>query len=284
MKRLFSLLLVLCLLSSAALAEPDLSIIREDPAQFSISDCYELVGEEVFHELVSHAIINEIINSGGWSLGMNLPNDFFYSPVLHALRYDLQAKGIDPTQVLYKKGDTSEELMNLNYKLYKLGYLDTATDTFTDDVEDAIRKIQYGALLPVDGRMSVLLAKAIEMNAIPDHEATLKYIKPLLENAQQNFESWYDYYQSNAEAFSQDPYDPAIYAEYSKNIFYLYNNAYHGAVSYFPEHIAQLNIQSMLIDPSTQEAFNIAHNLNGLLAAVCYCGQYELSSDLMNCK
>lgn len=280
MKKSVAVLLSLFLLLSTASAAPDLTVKTKDPAQFSVSDCYDLIGEDLFHELVTMAATNAADRSS-FTFTQLLPSYFYYAPQMTALLYEYNSQNRDPFEVLFTLGDTSPTLLTLTDELVSLGYLLKSTDTLTAEVEQAIREIQLAAQMPMNGKMTAIIADVIMAGYVPKRSVTLPYITEVAERSMKKLDSASLEYLSLAQEMTEDPIPSNLTPDEVVNILYLYSRFLHEAETYFPEHVATLNIQSAIFNPASTESFNLIHNLSGLYACVFYCANYELSSSYL---
>lgn len=277
MKSIIALLLVIILFCLPTLASADLTTKTNDPADFSLSDCYNLVGEEIMMEMIYHAATNAP-NRDEYTLHNMLSIN--YAPALYGLIDTCHAESIDPWAPVYREGDSSISLANISNKLYALGYISSPTNTFTPEVKAAIRKIQFCAGHPIDGTITEVLVRAFDSDSIPSYETTMLLVDQLAEDAIEDLGYTLDHYLSIAKRMAESPYSSQNYYKYADGYLYEYSCIYIDAEKYIPDHITDLNLQEILINPSLEKSFTIAHNFCGLLANIAYCAQYEIISDI----
>lgn len=176
MKKLFaSVLCLMIFLTSSASANP-FAVPAKPAASWSLSDAMELVGEDVFAEMLTELKQN-LISGLGKDSGIGVT----YSPGLYALIDSLTADHISPHEAVYSIGDdTSPDMIACFTVLKNKGYLDEIPSSYTEEVANEVRKIQYAAGLPATGEITNALSSALLIESIiPSNAETLSCLAPI---------------------------------------------------------------------------------------------------------
>lgn len=280
MKR--SLILILCMMlfmTPSSSANP-FTTPAKPAEEFSLSDAMDLVGEEVFADMLTEVKQNIICNLGG-ETGVGID----YSPYLYAVIDSLTAEGLDPYEAVYSIGDT-DPAMNTYFTVLKdKGYLAEIPSSYTEEVANEVRKIQYAAGLPATGEITAALADSLLIDsAIPSNKETLRYLTALSEMIIDQCIREMDTAAGNNRIILALSHEKT--ASRTEAMSAVVSN-YIQAREYLPSFTAEYQfhdpvIGSLVSVKDTEipgDAVNIASNSSALLYVLFYYARYDLKHD-----
>ena len=280
MKKLLSFVLCIMILAVPAASANPFTVSAKPAASWSLSDAMEMVGEEIFAEMLTEVKQN-IINNLGKEIGIG----FTYSPYLHAIIDSMTSEGIDPHDAVYRIGDDSADMTAYFTVLMNKGYIAELPSSYTEEIANEIRKIQYAAGLPATGEITHAIARGLLTDAaIPSNEETLRYLAPVSERIVDHCTEEMNIAQSNNLLISNAARNNA--ASGSDAAAAAVSN-YKQAREYLPSFVLRYQLYRPVADCPTsrtdsetdEEAANIVSNSSALLSILFYYAQYDLRHD-----
>ncbi len=280
MKKIFAFLLCLLILTASPASANPFTLPAKPSSSWSLSDAMELVGEDVFAEMLTEVKQN-IIKDLGEEAGIGL----MYSPSLYAVIDALIAEGVDPHEAVYTIGDAAADLTAYLDILKEKGYLDELPSTFTEETANEIRKIQYAAGLPATGEITNAIAAGLMLDSvIPGNEETLSFLAPASDKIADKCTQEMNIALANNGAISGISMKDA---DERADILSAAANSYVQARKYLPSFVMRyqfyLPVTASLTPLSdsepNDEAINILSNSSALLSVLFYYAQYDLRHD-----
>ena len=284
MKKVLSCILCLLLFTYPFAFATPLANSAKPAGMWSVSDCKSLVGEDVFNAMVTEAKQN-IFNE----MKKKLDIGFAYSPYFYATMDSLRAEGLDPDEVIGRLGDSSSGMIGTFTALKQMGYISKIPSTYNEEVEAAIKKIQYAVGLPVTGELTLAIVRGLQDSVIYNNKLTLEAIISSSQVLQDKCEKEMELALSCNEDLLQYSYnkiDSDLIAHIEGVAFSI--NAYDQALTYIPSYVAPYSIYMPLTSSYTkvynttedEEAYNISANTSALLSVIFMCAQYEFANDI----
>jgi len=280
MKKIFAMLFCLLILAASSASANPFTSPAKPSSSWSLSDAMELVGEDVFAEMLTE-IKQNIIKDLGEDAGVGQ----IYSPSLYAVIDALIAEGVDPHEAIYAIGDASADLTAYLAILKEKGYLDELPSTFTEETANEIRKIQYAAGLPATGEITNAIAAGLMLDSvIPGNEETLSFLAPVSDKIADKCTQEMNIALANNGAISGiSMKDADERADISSAAVSNYIQACKYLPSFAIRHQFYLPVTAGLSSLSesepNDEAIYILSNSSALLSTLFYYAQYDLRHD-----
>lgn len=282
-KMLACILCLLMFVTPFASANPFVNSSK--PAgMWSVNDCKNLVGEDVFMAMVTEAKQN-IYNA----MKDELEIGFDYAPTLYAIADSLRAANLNPDEVLYRLGDSDAALEEYLTILKERGYISNVPSVYNEEVEAAIKKLQYASGLPTTGELTLTIAHSLKNGMVfPDNEQTLETIIESVKLLEERCG-----YEMNLAVGVNEDLHKYSYETVDSDFMALIEclaaaiTAYDQAHTYIPSSVVEYSMYAPLNgsfarpfnNENDEEQYNIAANTSALLSVVFFCAQYEFAHE-----